>query len=146
METVSITKTGLHITSCEHVFCGECISKYFQNGNVICPICRKTLLEKPDYMNELRNGELTVINEYSININEINDTSNLPDPSFIPRNRDHNDRLLDDLILELLSLMNGVPHANASIINVENTSSSTVAHQVRDQIAEDLHEEEDSNC
>jgi hypothetical protein len=36
---------------------------------------------------------------------------------------------LDDLILELLSLMNGC-HANASI-NVENTSSSTVAHQVR---------------
>jgi hypothetical protein len=35
-------------------------------------------------------------------------------------------------------------HANASI-NVENTSSSTVAHR-EDQIAEDLHEEEDSNC
>lgn len=87
METIC-TETGSHLTSCGHAFCGKCILMYFHIGNVVCPICRETLL----------GGESS-----SSSFHDDVDLNSLSAPAPLASSPQYINRIFDELLSQLVS-------------------------------------------
>ena len=71
----NILEESLCKTNCNHIYCKDCLNKWFDRGNVECPMCRvpvKSYLN--DFTNQIKKiipDELKDLNQYVFYGNEI---------------------------------------------------------------------------
>ena len=46
------------VTNCNHIYCKDCLNKWFDRGNVECPMCRVPV---KSYLNDFTNHKIVVL-------------------------------------------------------------------------------------